>query len=114
MIRQNPQTGERSLDPLKWGLIPYWCVDPRWPEADQCEERNGRAVTDVPGRRPSGPWILLLTVSTNGWLRRAAMSLMPSPMKRNARHFGIAGIWENWRSQPRRMGPYFCVDHPFQ
>src|SRR4051794_1698731 len=27
VIRQNPQTGERSLDLLRWGLIPYWCKD---------------------------------------------------------------------------------------
>jgi putative SOS response-associated peptidase YedK len=29
VIRQNHQTGERSLDLLKWGLIPYWCNDPK-------------------------------------------------------------------------------------
>ena len=27
VIRQNPQTGERSLDLLQGGLIPYWCKD---------------------------------------------------------------------------------------
>jgi putative SOS response-associated peptidase YedK len=29
VIRQNDQTGERSLDPVKWGLISYWCTDPK-------------------------------------------------------------------------------------
>ena len=29
VIRQNPGTGERSLDLLTWGLIPYWCKDPK-------------------------------------------------------------------------------------
>ena len=29
VIRRNRQTGEVSLDPLRWGLIPYWCQDPR-------------------------------------------------------------------------------------
>jgi putative SOS response-associated peptidase YedK len=29
VIRRNPQTGKRSLDFLKWGLIPYWCKDPK-------------------------------------------------------------------------------------
>jgi putative SOS response-associated peptidase YedK len=27
VIRRNRQTGEVSLDPLRWGLIPYWCGD---------------------------------------------------------------------------------------
>jgi putative SOS response-associated peptidase YedK len=29
VIRRNRQTGEISLDPLRWGLIPYWCGDPK-------------------------------------------------------------------------------------
>ena len=29
VIRRNHKTGEVSLDPLRWGLIPYWCKDPR-------------------------------------------------------------------------------------
>ena len=29
VIRRNSQTGEVSLDPLQWGLIPYWCKDPK-------------------------------------------------------------------------------------
>ena len=28
VIRRNHKTGEVSLDPLRWGLIPYWCNDP--------------------------------------------------------------------------------------
>ena len=27
VIRENQKTGERSLDLLKWGLIPHWCGD---------------------------------------------------------------------------------------
>jgi putative SOS response-associated peptidase YedK len=27
VIRQNHKTGERSLDLIKWGLIPHWCQD---------------------------------------------------------------------------------------
>jgi len=29
VIRQNHKTGERSLDVIKWGLIPQWCQDPK-------------------------------------------------------------------------------------
>lgn len=28
VIRQNHKTGERSLDLIKWSLIPNWCQDP--------------------------------------------------------------------------------------
>jgi putative SOS response-associated peptidase YedK len=29
VIRRNHKTGEDSLDPLRWGLIPHWCSDPK-------------------------------------------------------------------------------------
>jgi putative SOS response-associated peptidase YedK len=29
VIRENHKTDERSLDLIKWGLIPYWCKDPK-------------------------------------------------------------------------------------
>ena len=29
VIRRNHKTSEVSLDPLRWGLIPYWCEDPK-------------------------------------------------------------------------------------
>ena len=28
-IRFNPETQQRSLDALQWGLIPYWVKDPK-------------------------------------------------------------------------------------
>jgi putative SOS response-associated peptidase YedK len=29
VIRRNRKTGEVSFDPLRWGLIPYFCADPK-------------------------------------------------------------------------------------
>jgi hypothetical protein len=46
VIRRNHKTGEVSLDPLRWGLIPYWCSDPkggRKPINAKCE-----SVRDLP------------------------------------------------------------------
>ena len=40
VIRRNHTTGELSLNPLRWGLIPYWCQDPtggRTPINATCE-----------------------------------------------------------------------------
>jgi putative SOS response-associated peptidase YedK len=46
VIRRNHKTGEVSLDPLRWGLIPHWCNDPkggRKPINAKCE-----TVRDLP------------------------------------------------------------------
>jgi putative SOS response-associated peptidase YedK len=68
VIRRNHQTGEVSLDPLRWGLIPYWCVDP----AGGRKPINAKyeTVRDLPTFRDA---------------------------YRKRRWFGIAGIWENWK-----------------
>jgi putative SOS response-associated peptidase YedK len=29
VIRYNPKAKQRSLDALRWGLIPYWAKDPK-------------------------------------------------------------------------------------
>jgi putative SOS response-associated peptidase YedK len=48
VIRQ--KTSERSLDLIKWGLIPNWCPRPyRWAEANQCEGGERLKVAYVPG-----------------------------------------------------------------
>jgi SOS response associated peptidase (SRAP) len=39
VIRENHKTGERSLDLIRWGLIPYWCKDPR----GGCKPINAKA-----------------------------------------------------------------------
>ena len=50
VIRRNHKTGEVSLDPLRWGLIPYWCEDPKgWPQADQREMRDRQDTPFVSG-----------------------------------------------------------------
>ena len=56
VIRRNRKTGEVSLDPLRWGLIPYWCKDPTGgTQADQRQVRDGRDTAHVPGRLPPTP-----------------------------------------------------------
>jgi hypothetical protein len=56
VIRRNHKTGEITLDPLHWGLIPHWCNDPagdRKPINAKCE--NGSGVADIPGCVPAPP-----------------------------------------------------------
>jgi putative SOS response-associated peptidase YedK len=71
VIRQNHRTGERSLNLIKWGLIPYWCNDPR----------GGRkpinAKAESVSRRAKQPYAIAM---------------------KDGSPFGLAGLWENWRN----------------
>jgi putative SOS response-associated peptidase YedK len=44
VIRRNHHTGEVSLDPLRWGLIPYWfmCSHGSRGKGSLCERVNAR------------------------------------------------------------------------
>jgi putative SOS response-associated peptidase YedK len=51
VIRRNHKTGEVSLDPLRWGLIPYWCADPkggRKPINAKCETVTSYRLSAMP------------------------------------------------------------------
>ena len=56
VIRRNHKTGEVSLDPLRWGLIPLLVQGPRGrAQADQRQVRDGARPADLPGRLPQAP-----------------------------------------------------------
>src|SRR5215475_13650708 len=56
VIRRNHKTGEVSLDPLRWGLIPYWCNDPNGRlKANKCQVRDCPGFAHVPRCVPHAP-----------------------------------------------------------
>jgi putative SOS response-associated peptidase YedK len=98
VIRENHETGERSLDLLKWGLIPYWCQDPgggRKP-INAKSETAGRLpmFRDAYQRRRC-----ILPVDAFYEWKAAKGSKQPYAIAMKDRSpFGIAGIWENWKN----------------
>jgi putative SOS response-associated peptidase YedK len=51
VIRQNHATGERSLDLLKWGLVPSWSTDPKGGPRCGGASRSARAASKASRRR---------------------------------------------------------------
>ena len=97
VIRQNHQTSERSLDLLKWGLIPYWNKDPKGGR----KPINAKAETvatlltfrDAYARRRC-------ILPVDGFFEWRAAEGGKQPYAIAMKHdlpFGIAGIWENWK-----------------
>jgi putative SOS response-associated peptidase YedK len=99
VIRRNHKTGEVSLDPLRWGLIPYWCRDPtggRRPINAKCETvhslptfreayRNRRCILPVDG--------FFEWKAIKGQEAKQPFAIA----MKDGEPFGIAGIWENWK-----------------
>src|SRR3954453_19576020 len=98
VIRQNRDTGERSLDLLKWGLIPYWCKEkPKPPPINaKCE-----TVVKLPMFRDAYAKRRCI-MPIDGFFEWKAIlgskAKQPYAIAMKDRSpFGLAGLWENWK-----------------
>ena len=97
VIRQHPETGERSLDLLQWGLIPYWCKEkPKPPpinakaetvEGCPCSEGVSKAPMHRADRR-----FLRMDGGQGSKVKQPYAIAM-----KDGSPFGLAGLWENWK-----------------
>ncbi len=98
VIRQHPETGERSLDPLRWGLIPYWSKEkPKPPPINAKAETIHKLpmFRDAYAKRRCilpidafFEWKAILGQKVRQPFAIAMADRSP---------FGLAGLWENWK-----------------
>jgi putative SOS response-associated peptidase YedK len=99
VIRRNHKTGEVSLDPLRWGLIPYWCEDPkggRKPINAKCE-----TVRTLPSFREAYRKRRCI-LPVDGFFEWKAIKGQKAKQPyaiamKDGSPFGIGGLWENWK-----------------
>jgi putative SOS response-associated peptidase YedK len=99
VIRRNHKTGEVSLDPLRWGLIPYWCKDPtggRKPINAKCE-----TVATLPMFRDAYR-LRRCILPVDGFFEWKAIKGQRTKQPyaiamKDGAPFGLAGLWENWQ-----------------
>ena len=98
VIRRNHHTGEVSLDPLRWGLIPYWCEDQkggRKPINAKCE-----TVSKLPsfGDAYRRRRCILPIDGFFEWKAIKGKAKQPYAIAmRDGYPFGLGGVWENWK-----------------
>ena len=100
VIRLHPETGQRHLNLLRWGLVPHWVKDPKTTRQPiNARRRDHRLHRHVPRclRPPplSGARRRLHYESAG----RPAKANFPgrSPAAWTRRAFVFAGLWEGWR-----------------
>ena len=93
-IRFNPETKQRSLDALRWGLIPYWAKDPKIMN----KTINARVETVDTVLPPSVQETALLD-SGDGfyeWKKVLGGKIPYSISMKDDSPFVFAGLWEGW------------------
>jgi putative SOS response-associated peptidase YedK len=97
VIRQNHKTGERSLDLLRWGLIPYWCADPKG--GRKPINAKAETVARLPTFREAYRKRRCI-FPVDGFYEWQATKDGKQPYAiamKDRSPFGIAGLWENWK-----------------
>jgi putative SOS response-associated peptidase YedK len=98
-VRRNPDTGERSLDALRWGLVPAWAKDPKM----GYKTINARVETanTSPSYRSAFKKrrCLILADGFYEWRKPNAGRLkIPYAIgMADGRTFAFAGFWEGWQ-----------------
>ncbi len=100
VIRANQETGERSLDLIKWGLIPYWCKDVKG--SRKPINAKAETVAKLPMFRDAYAYRRCI-VPVDGFFEwhaiKCARAKQPYAIAmKDGSPFGLAGIWENWRN----------------
>jgi putative SOS response-associated peptidase YedK len=97
VVRLDPKTGDRTLDTLLWGLIPYWSKDRKI--AWKCINARGETVKTAPAfrsayksRRCLVPADAFYEWKANGKTKQPYAIAM-----RERQPFALASLWENWK-----------------
>ncbi len=97
VIRLHPETGERILGLLRWGLIPYWSKDPKI--AWKCINARGESVKTTSAFRDAYKSRRCL-VPAEAFFEWKADGKAKQPYAialRSREPFAFAGLWENWK-----------------
>jgi len=98
VVRYDPKASERSLDLLRWGLVPYWAKDLKVGFANINAKAEGieskPAFRDAFQRRRC----LVPVDSFYEWKKTAAGKQPYASALADRGLMALAGLWENWRS----------------
>ncbi len=98
VVRRHPQSGDRHLDLLRWGLVPHWEKDLRTAR----KPINARAETAIASRVFRGAFAtrrcLVPADAFYEW-RPTPFGKQPYAIaRRDGAPMAFAGLWESWRS----------------
>jgi putative SOS response-associated peptidase YedK len=111
VIRENRKTGERSLDLIKWGLIPHWFTDPRG--GRRPINAKAESVSKLPTFREAYAQRRCI-VPIDGFFEwraiKGARAKQPYAIAmKDGSPFGLAGLWENWRNPKGEWERTFAI-----
>jgi putative SOS response-associated peptidase YedK len=98
VVRYDPRVGERSLDIMRWGLVPFWAKDIKVGFANINAKAEG--IEDKPAFREAFQRRRCLVPVDNfyEWKKTATGKQHYAIALANRQLMALAGLWETWRS----------------
>jgi putative SOS response-associated peptidase YedK len=98
VVRWDAKAGERSLDMLRWGLVPYWAKDLKIGFSTINAKAEG--IETKPAFREAfrRRRCLVAIDSFYEWQKRDGDKQPYAIARADRRLMALAGLWENWRS----------------
>jgi putative SOS response-associated peptidase YedK len=97
VVRRNPDTGARSLDLLRWGLLPHWAKDP----AKLRQPINARSETVASAPMFRDAFVrrrcIVPADAFYEWQATEGGKLPHAVARADGAMLALAGLWEGWR-----------------
>lgn len=97
VVRVHPETGERRLDLLRWGLVPHWAKDPK--AVRMTINARGESIATTPMFRDAFARRRCL-VPADAFYEWQEMDGSKQPWaiaRADGQPLVFAGVWEGWR-----------------
>jgi putative SOS response-associated peptidase YedK len=105
VVRFDPKAAERSLDMLRWGLVPYWAKDIKVGFANINARAEGIETKPAFGKAFARRRCLVPVDGFYEW-KKTGTGKQPYTLALADRGImALAGLWENWRSPAGEVGP---------
>ena len=110
VVRLHPQTGERRLNLLRWGLVPNWSKDP----TNERKPINARAETVATTSMFRDAFAcrrcLVPADAFYEWQKLPGGGKQPYAISRaDGQPLTFAGVWEGWRGPAREVLRTFAI-----
>ena len=98
VVRYNPQTRQRSLDLLRWGLVPLWAKDISF--GVRCINARAESIERTPAFRDAFERrrCLVPADAFYEWQKRGGKTVPYAIVPAEGGLFAFAGLWERWKN----------------
>jgi putative SOS response-associated peptidase YedK len=109
VVRRHPQTGERHLNVLTWGLLPYWAKNPK--HSRRPINLRAETVATMPISRDAFARrrCLIPAAAFYEWQKTEHGKQPYAIARADGEPLALGGVWESWRAPSGAFERTFAV-----